>query len=130
MKAMFSEAYYRKFWDELIAPAPGEHYINLEKELADYVADYEKAFAVADIPEDVINRLVDAYRAKMAQMIADRATALCKKDMQTLLDIEAGRASWGFISKFQEVEHDREFRRRFEFNCLQLADFRKKYSLN
>lgn len=49
MNAVYSEDYYKAHWDEFIKPVPGNHYMNLEKDLFDQINAYE--VAMAEIPE-------------------------------------------------------------------------------
>ena len=117
MKAQHSEEYFRKYWSELIKKVPGKHYINLEEELADAL----KIFA--DLPSEAITILTKAE----AERIAAKCTALVKEDMELIKDLEAGKVSLGYTTQSQEVHARHALRERFEFNCLQLADFKKKY---
>lgn len=119
MKARFSEEYYREFWDEFLKKVPGEDYINLEAELANAMKVY------AGLPETAL-----AIICKMeAGKIAEHCMELVKKQMRRIADIDAGRASFGCTTQRQEIQLRGEFRKRFEFNCLQLKDFKAKYGL-
>ena len=47
--------------------------------------------------------------------------------MREVRAVREGRASLGYTTHLQEIRARYEFEARFEFNCLQLADFKKKY---
>lgn len=117
MKSLFSESYYRQNWDRFIKVASGKHYRNLEEELQHQMSIYN------ELPQEAINLLVKVE----AQKIADSCKALVLEEMQTLKDLEDGKASLGYTTHNQEIRARSEFHQRFEFNCLQLADFKKKY---
>lgn len=120
MKAMHSEKFYYDHWDEFLKEVDGEHYRNLEAEL-DKALEPLKGIVDERYMKDV---------AKMyAKQIADSCTQLCLKDMRTIKDVEAGRSSFGFTNTSQKVIYTYEFKKRFEFNCLQLRDFRNKYGI-
>ena len=122
-KALFTENYYRENWSRFIEKVPGEQYRNLEKELQARMA------WMSHIPDGTkmdVTALETIKRIE-AKKIADSCEALCRKNMQTLKDLEMGKASLGYTTHRQEHEARFNFRTRFEFNCLQLADFRKKY---
>lgn len=120
MKALYSEEYYRSRWDEMLASARGEHGINLEKELADKMSAYNEA--LKDTPE-----ALEILKNKVAGEIVEKATRLVVAEMEVIKNIEAGKASFGYTTQTQEVQAQAEYRKRFEFNCLQLADFKKAH---
>lgn len=119
MKTLYSEQYYRSNWGEFLKRVPGEYYINLEQELSNRMDTY---IGVQLSGED-LNKI----RNIEAKKIADSCEAKCRKQMQVLKDIMSGKVSFGYTHRAQEVRARSEFQKRFEFNCLQLADFRKKY---
>lgn len=126
MKALFSEQYYREHWDELLKPCKkfwgrSQHCVDLESDLADYMDPYQ----AAGIPAPVL----DVLRHQKAQCLADEMDTLVREEMRVIRDVEAGRASFGYTTYSQEYKARFEYRTRFEFNCLQLADFRRKYKL-
>ena len=119
MTTLHSEEYYRTNWERFIAPVPGKHYVNLEAELNRCIATY------SNLPEEAITIMRKVEAAK----IAEKTKALVVEEMQTVKAIAAGEASFGYTTKGQEISAMREYRMRFEFNCLQLADFKKKYGI-
>lgn len=119
MKATFSEEYYRQFWNKFLEEVPGVHYRNLEAELERAMRVYHEA----GLPEEAIVII----RKMEAQKIADSCRALVLEEMDVVKRINAGEASFGMTTERQETEARFEYITRFEFNCLQLADFRKKY---
>lgn len=118
MKPMFSEEYYRKNWDRFIKKVPGSDYINLEEELNHKMSIFK------DLPEEAQKLLVPIK----AQEVIEEATKLVYKEMATIKDLEAGKSSFGYTTQGQENQARYELRTRFDFNCLQLADFKKRYS--
>lgn len=120
MKALFSEKYYRQFWDRFLEKVPGDDYINLEDELK-----FEMHFYPDTLPAEALQAL-EKIKAKE---IANRCKELCLKEMETVKALEAGKASLGYTTQSQEIHARAEFRKRFEFNCLQLRDFKEKYRI-
>lgn len=121
MKATFSEEHYRRNWDRFLEKVPGEHYINLEEALEREMTVYKGA----ELTEEAIQVI-----AKLeAQKLADKCLALVMKEMKTVKDLRAGRASLGYTTERQEYKARAELVERFEFNCLQLRDFKAKYGL-
>lgn len=116
MKSRHSEQYYRDNWDRYIKKVPGPHYINLEEELE------HNMLIFAELPKEAC----DMLRKIEAKKISEKAENLVRSEMATIKAIEAGEASLGYTTKGQEIQAMNEFIRRFEFNCLQLADFNKK----
>lgn len=121
MKALFSEEYYRKYWESFLEPVPGNDYINLESELKKTMKHYENA----ELPQNAIDMIVKIE----AEKIAAKCEKLVYSQMKRVKDILDGNASFGMVTEWQEIEQRAELRKRFEFNCLQLRDFRKKYNL-
>lgn len=119
MKAELSKEFYLKNWERFMEEVPGEHYRNLEKELETVMNRYKGS--------EILEQYWDAVKMVEAKKIADSCKALCLKDMQTIKDLEAGVSSFGMTSKVQEINRRYAFKRRFEFNCLQLAMFKEKY---
>ena len=123
MKPLYKEAYYRKYWDEYLKPdnSIGKHYINLEGDLAGLLDMYREY----GVPEEAII----AIKKTKAQELADACKAVVHEELGVLKRILSGESSFGYTSEFQEVRARAEYRERFDFNCLQLADFKKKYGL-
>lgn len=115
METRHTEQHYRKYWAEYIKPTNDPHYLNLEAELE------RKLKFFADLPEAALSIL----QKQEAKRIAEVTTVLLKKDMEIVKQIDT--CSFGYTTMAQEVTAKREFVERFEFNCLQLADFKKKY---
>lgn len=121
MKPMFSENYYRKYWDRFLQRVPGENYINLEEELSRTMRAYiENGMPTEALP--VVEKME-------AEKLAERCLNLVKKEMETVKRIESGKSSFGMTTELQEIQARADFRKRFEFNCLQLADFRKAHNI-
>lgn len=117
MKTLYSESYYRQNWGRFIKVVSGKHYRNLEAELQHQMSIYK------ELPQEAINLLVKIE----AQKIANSCETLVLEEKQTLKDLEDGKASLGYTTRNQEIQAKSELHQRFEFNCLQLADFKKKY---
>lgn len=121
MKSLFSEQYYKDHWDEFLKRVPGDDYINLE-------ADLDRELAVlreAGLTEEHIKMVEHIY----AKPIADKCHTLVLKELKTLKAVMAGEAAWGYTTKRQDIEAEYRFRTRFDFNCLQLREFKKKYNI-
>lgn len=125
MKALYSEGYYRGIWDEMLATARGEHGVNLEKELADKLESYKEAFK--EMPEDAATQALEVIKAQVVKQIIEATTKLVLEEMAVVENIEAGKTSFGYTTQRQENEAKCNYRKRFEFNCLQLADFKKAH---
>lgn len=125
MKAMFSEEYYRERWDEMLTTARGKHGINLDRELTDKLESYKEAFK--EMPEDAAAQALEVIKAQIVKQIIEATTKLVLEEMAVVENIEAGKASFGYTTEVQEVKAKNDFRTRFEFNCLQLADFKKAH---
>lgn len=117
MKARFSEEYYRTNWDRFIKETNDGDYINLEHKLQYRMSIYK------DLPTDALEKIEKIE----AQKIVDDFTGELKKRMKMINDLESGKSSLGYTTKIQEVHEMGRIRQRFEFNCIQLADFKKKY---
>lgn len=119
MKATFSEEYYKMFWEKFLVKVPGNDYFNAEEKLSSAMSVYEN-----------IGLSEDQYKAVKkleASKIAEELNVLVHKELQVAKDIKAGKASFGMVTKSQEISAEADFIKRFEFNCLQLREFRKKY---
>ena len=104
MKAIFSEEYYKMNWERFLVKVPGNDYFNAEGKL-------------------------DCIRKIEAKKIAVELNALVHRELQVVKDVEAGKASFGMITASQEYKAKADFRKRFEFNCLQLKYFCEKYGV-
>lgn len=120
MKTQFAESYYRDLWDRFLdtGKEDPETYMNLEGEL-----DRDTAPVIESLqkyPEDERARAITGVRKMHAQRIFSRRYADLKKHMRIVKKLEAG----------EQIRTSGDYIRRFEFNCLQLSDFMKKYNLN
>ena len=116
MKPTYSEDYYRKQMDRMMRKY-GED-ADLERQLKIFVDG-------VDLPEQAIEVVKKMY----AQKVADACKADLIKKMNIIKDIRNGRAALGYTSERQEVEARHDLIEGFEFTCLCLADFQKKYGL-
>ena len=121
MKAQYTEDYYRANWDRFIKEVPGEHYINLEQDLENSLSIYKDVELLADA--------LEILRKTEAKKIVQKCKELVYKEMALLKNLDAGKASLGYTTEIQEIRARTELRQRFEFNCYQLAQFKKKYDL-
>lgn len=123
MKARFTEEHYRKYWDEYLKPVIGDDYMNLEKDLSREMDIYEKT--LANLPDRESN--IAKIRMVKAKEIVEKVTPKLKKTMAIIKRIESGNGSLGYTTYSAERRNMAELVQRFEFNCLQLSDFKKKY---
>lgn len=65
MKPMFSENYYRKYWDRFLQRVPGENYINLEEELSRTM----RAYIENGMPTEALP-VVEKMEAEKLQSVA------------------------------------------------------------
>ena len=124
MKPLYNEQYYREQLDWFLThrgTCKFDDCINLEEELNVAMDLYKRA----GLPDEA---LVFIRKAE-AQKIADSCKKLLMKELGVVRRITAGASSFGYTCARQEVEAIEDFRARFDFNCLQYADFRKKYDL-
>lgn len=121
MKATFTAEHYKMIWAEMIKPTIGEHYRNLEAELAKEIEIYETA--------GISEQALETIRKMKAQEIADDCKAMLIEDMKIAKKIREKRANFGYTTVNQEIQAQHRFAERFEFNCFQLAEFKKKYNL-
>lgn len=121
MKSLFSEEYYLAHWDEYLKPVPGEHYRNLEGSLQREL----KCYKDADLPEEAM-KVVETMEAKR---IADECHDLVMSELNTIKKLEAGTTSLGYTTQSQEIHARAELRKRFDFNCLQLREFKKAHNI-
>ena len=117
MKAVHGEEYFRKNMDVLMEKY--RKHADLEKELRVMMMGLE------ELPEQAL----EVVRKMYAQQIADNCKANLLKTKKTIIDIKAGRASLGYTTLNQEISAMHDLVEGFEFTCLCLADFKKKYRL-
>ena len=123
MKPLFSKEYYESRWDEFLQPVGTgwrEHYVNLEADLERQMAVYENL--------GIDEKGLDVIRKMEAQKIADNCRVLVLKERDIVKRIENGESTFG-LPKAQEIRQRADFRKRFEFNCLQMRKFKEKYNL-
>lgn len=120
---LHSEEYLRNHWDEFLEkPKPyDEHYINMEAEFQDAM----KVYYSINLSEDAMY-VVTKIEAKK---IADKSEKKIREHMKMIKDIMSGKVTLGYRTYGQDISNLRKLRERFEFNCLQLKDFRKKYEV-
>lgn len=121
MKAIFSEEYYKMNWERFLVKVPGNDYFNAEGKLENRMKVYESINLDSD--------KLDCIRKIEAKKIAVELNALVHRELQVVKDVEAGKASFGMITASQEYKAKADFRKRFEFNCLQLKYFCEKYGV-
>lgn len=116
MKATHSEEFYREQMERMMSRYGKQ--ADLERELSLLINGLE-------LPEQALEVVKRIY----AQKVADACKKSLIEKMKTIKDIQSGRASLGYISQRQEVEEEYKLIEGFEFTCLCLADFKKKYGL-
>lgn len=119
MNAIFSEEYYRKYWDEFLKPVPGDDFIDLEGTLKRTMERY--------IKNGMPSKAVPYVEKMEAEKLIKACTDLVRKEKAVVEEVEAGKASFGMMTYSQETQARARYRKRFEFNCLQLRDFKEKY---
>lgn len=122
MKSLFSEQYYKNHWDEFLKRVPGDDYINLEAELEREM----KVLREVGLTEEQLKVVEPIY----AKPIAEKCHTLVMKELKTLKAVMAGEAGWGYTTKRQDIEAEYRFRTRFDFNCLQLREFKKNHNID
>ena len=122
MQATFSKEYYIKYWDRFLEYTPDPNYFNLEDSMERAMRVYHEV----GVPEDKMEPFIKME----AEKIRNYAYSICKKMQKTLEEVNAGKASFGFTTKTQEIRERADYTKRFEFNCLQLAVFCEKYGIN
>lgn len=114
MKAVHSEKYYRDNYENFIKKTNDNDYMNLESEL-------ESELNIFDT--DVIEKIRPIY----AKKIYVKASKILKERMMMIQHLQSGKSSFGYTTQNQEIHEMHRIVQRFEFNCIQLADFKKKY---
>lgn len=121
MKTLHTEQYYREKWYDFLKPTHTEYYIDMQNELDCNMRTFlDMGFS---------DEQLEIIRKVEAQKVADACKEKCYKQMNIVKGILDGSISFGYTTQTQEIRARKEFRQRFEFNCLQLADFKKKYGL-
>jgi hypothetical protein len=125
MKAVHSEQYYRGIWQELISKRSDSYYMNLEERMEQAMNQILEA--MEGVPAEQREKAVDALKGAQAKRIAEAAEKTIREEMAMVKRVESGKASRGYSDRAQATRYKAQMRIRFEFNCLQLADFKKKY---
>ena len=121
MKASVSENYYFKYWQTMM-----ERYGNDHKNDADLEKQLERAMSLyKDLPEIAVGVVKQVEAENIAKHCKERMI----KRMGIIKDIESGKASLGYTNESQEVRARYELRQGFEFTCLALREFKKKYNI-
>ena len=120
-EALYSEKYYRDSWNELFMKYRKDW--NFEHDLSLMIPEFDV------LPEEAREKAKQTAKKIMAQKIARVAQEDLTKQMQMIQRIKEGKGSLGYTSKKQEIERWHELQEEFEFACLQLADFKKKYDV-
>lgn len=121
MKPLFSEEYYRQYWERFMEPTIGEHYMNLDAELEKEMCVYSDI----GLPNEAIMKI----KKMKAEEIAKRCYDVIIEDKPIVQKIIDKTVSFGYTTQRQESNAQYRFRTRFDFNCLQLRDFKTKYGL-
>ena len=117
-KTMYTEEYYSAMWDRMAKQYTKN---DPEKDLEIVM----KAYRDLDLPESAKEVILQIEAKKVYDFISNTL----KGTMRTINAILSGKASLGYTTEMQEIQARHEIREGFEFDCLRLADFRKKYSL-
>lgn len=123
MKATHSEEFFRMYQDELFKKYRKD---------CDFEYDLKVLLMGIDfsaLPKESREKAESIYIQMQAKKVYDTAKATLMKKMKTIKDIKAGRASLGYTTRTQEISEWHDLNEGFEFSCLMLADFRKKYNL-
>ena len=120
-KTLYPEGYYRKNWTRLFEKY--RNHMDLEKELDWFTPTFE------ELPEDLREQAKMAARKIGAVKVADKAKESLLKDMRMIQEIRDGKAGLGYTSEKQRVEQWHMIQQRFEFECLQLKEFKEKYNI-
>ena len=121
MKPLFSEEYYRQYWDRFMEPTIGEHYMNLEGDLEKEM----RVYVEIGLPNEAVMKI----KQMKAEEIAKRCYDAIIEDKPIVQEIINKSANFGYTTQRQESNAQYRFRTRFDFNCLQLRDFKVKYEL-
>lgn len=122
MKPLFSEQYYKDHWNEFLKRVPGDDYINLEGELEQEMAVLREA----GLTEEQLKLVEPIY----AKPIADKCHALVMKELKTMKGLMNGGTTLGYTTEQQEIHARATFHKRFDFNCLQLREFKKNHNID
>lgn len=117
---LFSEKYYRDNWNKF----KNESHMNLEEELEHRTRIYKSI----DIPEDAKRQVLDIMSKKYAEEIIAKAEAELQETADMINRIENGEATLGYTTQTQENRAMYRLVTHYEFNCIQLADFKREHA--
>lgn len=117
MKNLFSREYYENHWNEMIRPVMSEYYINLERDM--------RCYREADIDQ----KSLQIIELKVASNLVNKCYNMCIDHAKEITAILTGNKSMGYTTIIQEEKAVFEFRKRFDFNCLQLAKYKEKHGI-
>lgn len=122
-KTWNTEEYYMKRWNEFLANRPDtsdlalyESYMNLEERLRKYYSTMEGV-----LTEEQLNHVKRSF----APEVAAKAYKELKQAQATVKQYINGEIAWGTGG----ILNFNKYRERFEFNCIQLREFKKKYGV-
>ena len=119
MKSLFPAEYYKENYERFIKPSNDRHYVNLNENLNRKIETLRKN----GCPENAI----PIVKKIEAEKLYNEWYKILKEDMKIVKEVREGKASFGFTTYRQEYEARAKFEKRFEFNCYQLAEFKKDH---
>lgn len=128
MKTEYTERYYRSVWDEMLSRKDSRNYMNLEEDLENLMKPYLE-YDFPGVPQSCKEQAIVAIRKEIAKRVYNDAKNDLLKLKNTVVSLKSGKSCLGYTSEAQEIRERADLFKRFEFNCLQLADFRKKYNI-
>lgn len=118
MKSQLSEKFYFQHWDAMMSEYGEE--ADLEKKLESAMTRYKNLCGFSE-------QVIEVIRKEEAQRIANSCKEKMLKRMAMIKRLESGESSLGNINKAQEISESARLRKGFEFTCLSLREFKKKY---
>ena len=123
MKAKLSEEFYRKnqdrFFEKYQKDCDFEYHLKIRLMRRDF----------SIIPEEIREQAKAIITKTFAKEVYDASREELVKKMQMIKEVEAGKAGLGYTNTAQKYQAMHDLREGFEFSCLMLADFKKKYEL-
>lgn len=123
MKARLSEEFYRKYQDRFFAKYKKDCDFEYHLKIRLMGMDF------SIIPEGVREEAKAIITKTWAKEVYDASREKLVKKMHLIKEVEAGKAGLGYTNPAQKFEAMHDLREGFEFSCLMLADFKKKYEL-
>lgn len=121
MKTFNTEEYYLERWDKFLADRPDcsdlavyGSYMNLEERLEKYYSTMKGVLTEEQL---------DHVKRSFAPEVAAKAYKELKDAQATVKKYINGEIGWDSKFGFNQ------YRERFEFNCIQLREFKKKYGV-